>query len=206
MSDENPEVWAERADAVRSKIRPAVAPLWVRNAATAARDFEDKAVAEVVKLSGSGDLRAIRREVERRSGGRQATFAAFHDLVPDFPVQLAAGRFRFHFDALATHLFNDPADTVVYSAWVDAADRLGVGRLALVFRWSRVARCRGYCVFHNVPRSDPDLKGVGIARKGDKRAGFRLSLPIGGVVFSIEPLPAFLFGVGALRDMEIDDG
>lgn len=197
---ENPTVWAARAAEVRERLKAASKPIWLKSAEQQARGLEDKAVAAVISLTGLGDLGAIRGEADRRSNVKLATFAAFGDLYPEFPVVLAASRLNFHFDALAVDLLNNPKSTVVWSAWSDAAKRSKAAKLGLVFRWARIARSCGWCVFHNVdsPLGDPSRHAA-----GDKRIGFRVSLPIGDAFYAVEPLPAFLESVWGLR---IDSG
>lgn len=170
-------------------------PAALRGARDAAPGFEHRAVKKVVEWSGVGSAPELKKEAVRWGDSGLFTFAMFHELY-EFPVRLAASRLHFHFDGLATQFFNDPASTPVWSAYADAREGRPSGRLGLVFSWPRVKKCGNLVVFHDAPREDAAVEGVS-RRKGDPRLAFRLTVPIAGKLHHLEPLPAFLFGIGA---------
>jgi hypothetical protein len=171
-------------------------PGWLRSSGSRLPSFEDKAVAQLVKWSGRGDISAIRVEARRHKPDSLATFATFRRLNPDFPAVLTAGKFAFDYDGIATELLNDPTQTPIWSAYCDARDSNPDGYLGLVFSWPRVKKSHGLCVFHDVPRDDTPIMEIGKLGKADKRAAFRIHLPILGGIYCIEPMPAFLWALG----------
>lgn len=185
----------DAARALRARAEAlARTPTWLRSAKDGAPAFEERAVKAVVARSGLGSLAELKAEARRRDAAGRLTFAVFHDLVP-FPVRLVAGRLRFHFDGAFADLVNDPANTPIWSAYADAREKRPKGVLGLVFAWPRVRRCANLVVFHDADRDESALAGV-TKRKDDPRLGFRLTVPIAGRFYHLEPLPAFLFGVG----------
>ncbi len=181
----------------------AAIPEQLRHAQESLPAFEDRAVHEVLKWIGKPDLhRLLRQEAERISESYRATFDLFHRVLPEFPARLTAGRLRFHYDNIATELLNAPVKTPMWSAWVDAQERIQHKQFGLVFIWPRVHRCRGWCVFHNLERTDATPIPWPRPFKPDPAIAFRLVLPIQGMHFSIEPLPAFLAYEGWLRGAE----
>jgi hypothetical protein len=197
-----------RFEAVAAKAAArAAGPSWLNVARDTLPAFEDRAVANACKWSGAANVYEIRKEAGRRKSDRLATFQIFHELVPDFPCRLTAGKFTFHFDRIATEFLNDPADTPIWSGYCDARETWPTGPVGLVFSWPRVRKCRHLCVFHDVARDDTLVQEAGIRSKRDMRAGFRLMLPILGKCYYLEPMPAFLYGLGywAGESEESDD-
>lgn len=190
----DPDKVANMAARARALART---PTALRGARDSMPGFEHRAVKKVVEWSGVCSIPELKRESARWGDDGLFTFAMFHAAC-EFPVRLTAGRLRFHFDGLATQFFNDPAATPVWSAYADARKGRPTGRLALVFSWPRVKKCGNLVVFHDAPRDDAEVEGAS-RRKGDPRLGFRLTVPIAGRLYHLEPLPAFLFGIGRYK-------
>ena len=168
--------------------------------------FEDRAVKEVLKWIGKPELyRVLQDNANKITDSRLATFDLFHQAVREFYPHLTAGRLRFNYDGLATDLFNEPRKTVLWSAWTDAQERLNYKKLGLVFTWPRVKRCRGWMILHNCDRNDEQPVPWPRPYKPCPEIGFRLTVPIQGRYFSIEPLPAFLASLGWLRGNDESD-
>lgn len=178
-------------------------PSSLRGARDAMPGFEDRAVRAVVERSGVGSVPELRAEARRWGDSGLVTFAMFHDLY-DFPIRLTAGRLRFNFDGLATQFFNDPAATPAWSAYVDARKSRPTGPLGLVFSWPRVKKCGNLVVFHDAGRDDSAVEGTS-RRKDDPRMAFRLTVPIAGKFYHLEPLPAFLYGIGRFAERHAKD-
>lgn len=170
-------------------------PSYLRCAKDAMPAFEHRAVKAVMQWSGCGSISELKREAARWGTDGFFTFSMFREVVRDFPVRFTAGRLRFHFDDVATQLFNDPTNTKIWSAYSDARERIPDGRLALIFAWPRVRKCHNLCVFHACDRDESELEGV-TRRKDDPRLAFRLTVPIAGKFHHVEPLPAFLYAMG----------
>lgn len=171
-----------------------------------AKGQEESAVKYVLTLMGQGQKEML-REAKARTGNLALDFQLFREVYPEFPVPLAYPRLHFHYDGVATDLFNDIRATPMFTAWLEWRERLGPRNyVALVFRWPRVKRCKQFCVFHDVPRQDDGEVQIGQVDKKDPRLGFRLALPDRKYgIFSIEPLPAFMAALGVLAVGDFDD-
>jgi len=195
-----------RFERLRARARSAEStPAWLRGSADALPAFEHRAVRKVVEWSGVGSLPELKREAARYGDSGLFTFPMFHGLY-EFPVRLTAGRFRFHFDALAVDLFNDPTRTTLWSAYDDARSSRPGGRLGLVFAWPKVRKCGNLCVFHDVPRDEEAVLAGASRRKGDPRVAFRLTVPVAGRFYHVEPMPAFLASIGRYGGHDREDG
>jgi hypothetical protein len=146
---------------------------------------EERAVREVLRLTGRADLvPVIKRTTMERLAKVVFNFPLLDELSP-MPVALRYSRLAFDYNGIFMELMNDFAKTPMWAAWQDAAAH-GVdgGPLALVFNWPRVRGCRELCVLHNAATTE--------------WTGTQLRRRVGDAVYCIETLPSFLHGTGLL--------
>ena len=166
-------------------------PPELRNAKRFGRGFEDRAVRRLCTWLGvtHGPL----HEVRKQYGHESLRFDHLHEAVPGLPIRFAAGSLKFHFAGIAGELFNAFVQTPMWDAYSIAREQYQDELLGLVFHWPGIRKCQGLCILHNVANLPaPD-------------DATRLQRRVRGLVYTIEPVPSLLTGLGLLAGVSDTD-